>query len=150
MDNCFKFSEDYRGNSYYDFWEDGQTDIEYDYYEEFHIPESKERGYRVFLVTPSVCVPDFDRILVASCDCEHEGKEIMLEIHSHLNECGPFETTGMTSSYKETGAYGDKRNVTNAGVLALDITKDYDKPTFAVVVDKTGRIHDWLSITPYS
>lgn len=86
-----------------------------------------------------------------------DAKLLCLEVHSYLNKCGPFLTTGFTCSYKETGNYQDPiplRPESEAIMMTLpsDDCSDRDqwieKPAFCYIVDHNGEVIHLLSIRP--
>ncbi len=64
---------------------------------------------------------------------------ILLQIHSFINHCGPFKTTGYTSSYKETGKYPKGIQVIHKDILHFKIPEDISKPAIAIQVDSNKR-----------
>jgi hypothetical protein len=92
-----------------------------------------------------------DLVLKSGSSGGERASDLLLQIHSHINECGPFEGTGFTSSWKETGSYGDAIPVTNQFIMALDVDKyECSKPCAAIVVDDKGNIVNVLSICPHA
>jgi hypothetical protein len=140
------FHEDYRGNSHYEFKverEDDEDEVDWLPCGCFSIPaiqSDDENDVRIFLIE----MGDEETCTFVTSDVENG----LLQLHSHINECGPFLSTGMTPGYRETGDYRAPVKVTDQRILRINKTKDFAKPTVAVEVDTEGQIIDWMSINP--
>lgn len=138
------FYEDYRANFSYKFrTTDEPEDFDYDI-GEFTVQPARPGRYNIYIV-------GFDDNTYTIC-CDYvtdteEGKAILLQILAHIQETGPFQSTGWTVSYKQKGSYADPVPVTDLAVQALDTNPNL-KPCVAISVDEDGAIVDYISITP--
>jgi hypothetical protein len=117
---------------------------------EFDIPISEKGEVRFFLVYENGCELTVKLILSEPESMFIKPNTILLQIHSFINDCGPFETAGYTTSYKEIGKYPDGIKVTNKNILNFKIPQDIAKPAIAIQVDSNGIIMDSLSILPFA
>ena len=151
--------QDYRGNFKYRFElisnsnEDSSDEDILGYYGEFSISESnKTDELRIFLVGYNdikLIINPPQLITTVSLDETDKGKQIMQQIHSHLNECDIFISKGFNGAGKEEGKYGNPIPVTHLDVQKLE-KKDYDNPTVTLLVNSKGDILYHFSIVPYS
>lgn len=143
------YYETYRGDHSYKFSvADGSDDeCESDCYGSFTVPASDSGKLRIFVVNTNDCEYMLEDIYVTNADTTDQAKNVLLELHSHINGCLPFNVTGMSVAYKEEGYYPDPIAVTNPDILRLDPEK-INKPAVAIVVDDMGEIIDYMSINP--
>lgn len=148
------FNESYRGDFQYEFvkyvaGQDDEDDEDDD--------KTPDHVWMTFDTEPSsapfrVCIiqnqDDFEVPceLVDTAQTMEEAHSLMLQILAHVQDTGPFVSTGYTSSYKETGGYSDPVPVTNPKVIAFSYTEE--KCTVAVVLNEHGDILSHLSIIP--
>ena len=159
------FHNDYRCNYYYQFKqtepelpvESDDSDEEYGECEEhdygsFKIDSlSKDvKDYRVYLLTHDSSTYELKLVPLTSTDTIKESESILDQIHSKINGCGKFITTGYTTSYKETGSYSDPVEITNQDIIDNFNEEDaeYISPTVALVIDEDNDIIDYMSISP--
>lgn len=149
----FQFMQDYRSGPGYAFQKiggdtgDAGDDVEDGTWDTFTVIPAPVGKFRVYLLWFDEGTYDFPCDHIVDTDTTEEAGDIMQQIHSHINECGPFRVTGYNSAYKEEGDYGDPIPVLSDAVLSLR-TDGYSSPTVALVVDENNDIVSHLSICP--
>ncbi len=146
------FWEDYRSHhshSFNEIKEDG-NDESSEGDGEFEIEAISDTSKsRYFLVYREYGKDELQCVLITQYSKE-EANNILLQLHSHINGCGPFEVTGMTSSYKDTGNFSEKIPITHSDISNFEVPPDMFKPSVVVEVDANGHILNSLSILPFA
>lgn len=143
------FTEDYRGNS--NIWfepaqERDECTEDDRLYGTITVIPADANSYYIYMVYLGNNTYKLMSNLVLKSD---QKTDLLLQIHSHINGCTPFQFTGFTSSYKQTGSYGDPIQVTNKDILKMNPDQYTDSmPCAAIIVDDKGDITDVLSISP--
>lgn len=140
-----------------DFWSSYRADFGYNFSKEGDWENDNYYGYGHGLIphgSDTVCVSvlwngqtfgKFSHKFVTECT---DPRPIFLQLHSHINGFGPFEATGYTGNYKETGEYSAPTTVTCPSVRAVSSDEYYNSPAVAIAVDKQGNVVSHMSINP--
>ena len=151
----FYFSEDYRANAYYKVMFEGEDEDEDDVPKQPTVERDDIWSIVSVPLDTEACALPAVRVFIVCNEnvryvtrCANEDiADIFLQLHSHINDCGPFEVTGWTGSYKETGAYSDPVPITHPDILALDI-RSIEKATVAIAVDSDTTLVDHMLMCP--
>lgn len=154
----FRFKHDnsslYTGpslNYYSDDDSDDSNDNNYDsdnddYYAEVELKLPK-KNYCTYILQDEI--GSVAILLKKEFNIEANAKKFMLQTYSLVNDMTPFVVTGSTSSYKDTGSYGEPIEITYTKIKNFDTDKiGSSSYVHGVIIDSDGSVIDTLSITP--